>query len=118
MLGPQGREDWFQWYHVLQGDTLLKIAEGWYGRSEERWWRRIWLANRRTIGEDPNFISPCQWLKLPYRGFPYHVEAGDSLSTLAQWVYGDGSKWYRIFEGNPSIEDPDQIYGGLQIWVP
>ena len=117
-LGSQGREDWFQWYRVERGDTLSKIAEGWYGRADERWWRRIWLANRKTIGEDPNRIRTNQQLKLPYLGFSYHVEEGDTLSQLAQWAYNDGNKWYRIHDGNPGIEDPDEIQGGSQIWIP
>jgi nucleoid-associated protein YgaU len=117
-LGPRGEKDWFQWYTVEEGDTLSKIAEGWYGRSDERWWRRIWMANRRTIGEDPNFILPGQRLKLPYRGFSYHMVRGDTFSQIAQWAYNDGNKWYRIHEENPEIEDPDRVQAGQQIWVP
>jgi nucleoid-associated protein YgaU len=109
---------WFQWYHVEQGDTLSEIALWWYGRPAERWWRRIWLANRRVIGEDPNRIRESQWLKLPYLGFSYHVERGDTLSQLAQWVYGDVNRWRQIHDANPWIRDPDQIQASWWIWIP
>ena len=116
--GPQGREDWFQEYHVEQGDTLSGIARWWYGSSEERSWRRIWLANRKTIGEDPNFIRTGQLLKLPKHGFWCHVEQGDTLSQLAEWVYGDGNQWKRIHDANPWIQDPNQIQRSWWIWIP
>ena len=51
-----GGSQWFQLYHVEPGDTLSGIALWWFGSSEERFWRRIWLANRRTIGPNPNLI--------------------------------------------------------------
>ena len=89
--------------------TLSEIAEWWFGSSAERFWRRIWLANRRTIGPNPNLIRSSQWLRLPFSGFNYHVERGDTLSQLAQWVYGDGNQWERIHDANPWIQDPDQI---------
>ena len=113
-----GGSQWFQWYQVDEGDTLSEIAEWWFGSSAERWWRRIWLANRRKIGEDPNRIRAGQWLKLPYRGFSYHVEQGDTLSQLAAWVYGDGNRWERIHDANPWIQDPDHIERSWWIWIP
>jgi nucleoid-associated protein YgaU len=112
--------DWFQWYHVREHprrDTIPEIAEWWYGRPAERWWRRIWLANRRAVGEDPNDIRPNQWLKLPYRGFSYHVERGDTLSQLAQWVYEDSNRWRQIHDANPWIRDPDELKRGWWIWI-
>jgi nucleoid-associated protein YgaU len=113
-----GGSQWFQLYHVEPGDTLSGIALWWFGSSEERFWRRIWLANRRTIGPNPNLIRSSQWLRLPFSGFNYHVERGDTLSQLAQWVYGDGNQWERIHDANPWIQDPDQIQRSWWIWIP
>ena len=113
-----GGSQWFQLYHVEPGYTLSGIALWWFGSSAERWWRRIWLANRRTIGPNPNLIRSSQWLKLPYSGFPYHIERGDTLSQLAEWVYGDGSQYDRIVDANPWIEDPDEIQASWWIWIP
>jgi nucleoid-associated protein YgaU len=76
------------------------------------------LANRKTIGEDPNLIRPNQQLKLPYLGFSYHVEPGDTLWQLAEWVYDDGNTWRVIHQANPWIPDPDQIQASWWIWVP
>jgi nucleoid-associated protein YgaU len=108
---------WFEWYHVEEGDTLSEIAEWWFGRSGERWWRRIWLTNRRTIGEDPNRIRPGQWLKLPFGEFRYRIVQGDTLYQLAEWVYGDGNAWPRIWNRNPWIENPNELQPGRWIWI-
>jgi nucleoid-associated protein YgaU len=58
-------DGWFTWYHVVEGDTLSGIALHFLGSGDERAWRRIWLANRPVIGEDPNLIQPSMWLKIP-----------------------------------------------------
>jgi nucleoid-associated protein YgaU len=115
---PVSGGQWYDWYLVVVADTMSDIALWWYGRGEERWWRRIWLANRRTIGENPNQLDVGGWLKLPYHGFPYHVERGDTLSMLAQWVYGDEDQWQMIRKSNPWIPDPDRLEAHWWIWVP
>ncbi len=118
-IGPMaGRSDWFQWYQVVEGDTLSEIALFWFGCAQEECWRRVWLPNRRTIGEDPNNIRPGQWLKLPFSGFRYRILRGDTLSQLAEWVYGDPNSWPIIWQANPGIPNPNQIQVGLWIWVP
>lgn len=50
----------------------------------------------------------------------YHtVEAGDSLSKIAQKVYGDMHKYPVIFEANrPMLSDPDKIYPGQVLRIP
>jgi nucleoid-associated protein YgaU len=112
-----GGGQWFQLYHVEPGDTLWGIARWWYGRPDEIYWRRIWLANRRLIGPNPHLIRSSQWLRLPYSGFSYHIEPGDTLSQLAEWVYEDGD-WSRIHNANPWIQDPNQIQVSWWIWIP
>src|SRR5215217_8061479 len=99
--------DWFRWYQVSEGETLSGIALWWFGSGGEPLFHRIWLANRRVIGEDPNLIFPGQWLTLPFYGFPYSIQSGDTLYQLAAWVYGDGNVWWIIMQANPSITDPD-----------
>ncbi len=115
---PAGGSQWFQQYHVEPGDTLSGIALWWIGSSAEHFWRRIWLANRRTIGPNPNLIRSSQWLRLPFSGFNYHVERGDTLSQLAEWVYGDANQWERIHDANPWIQNPDHIERSWWIWIP
>ncbi|MBP2646676.1 MAG: peptidoglycan-binding protein [Gemmatimonadetes bacterium] len=49
----------------------------------------------------------------------YEVKKGDSLSKIAKHVYGDASKWRKIFEANgDKIKDPDKIYPGQVLTIP
>ncbi len=56
----------------------------------------------------------------PYHGFAQHrVVGGDTLSALAQQVYGDASQWPRIFEANrDQILNPDLIFPGQVLRIP
>lgn len=47
------------------------------------------------------------------------VQPGDTLSKIALKLYGDGSKYKRIFEENRDIlDDPHQIASGTQLRIP
>lgn len=49
----------------------------------------------------------------------YTVKPGDTLSKIAQQVYGNASKYQAIFEANrPMLKDPDHIYPGQVLRVP
>ena len=49
----------------------------------------------------------------------YTVEKGDSLSKIAQKVYGKASLWKQIYEANKDhIKDPDLIYPGQILRLP
>lgn len=49
----------------------------------------------------------------------YEVQAGDTLSAIAQAQYGDPAQYPRIFEGNrPMLEHPDRIYPGQMLRIP
>ena len=49
----------------------------------------------------------------------YTVEKGDSLSKIAQKVYGKASLWRQIYEANKDhIKDPDLIYPGQVLRLP
>ena len=50
-------------YAVQPGDTLLSIAEQFYGDSTK--WRRIYEANRDVIGDDPDKLKIDTKLKIP-----------------------------------------------------
>jgi nucleoid-associated protein YgaU len=72
-----------------------------------------------VIGEDPNAIRPSMWIKLPFNGsFWYHIEPGDTLFQLAEWVYNHGPNYVIIHQANPWIQDPEQIQPSWWIWVP
>lgn len=49
----------------------------------------------------------------------YTVQAGDSLSTIAEREYGDASQWRRIYEANRStISNPNLIQPGQVLTLP
>ena len=49
----------------------------------------------------------------------YRVEAGDSLSAIAQRVYGDAGQYMRIFEANrEKLDNPDMIHPGQELVIP
>ena len=49
----------------------------------------------------------------------YTVVSGDSLSKIAKRVYGDASKWPKIFEANrDKIKNPDLIHPGQVLTLP
>ena len=49
----------------------------------------------------------------------YEVKSGDSLSKIAQEVYGSANKYSAIFEANkPMLSDPDKIYPGQKLRIP
>ena len=49
----------------------------------------------------------------------YTVVAGDSLSGIAQRLYGDESQWPRIFNANrDQIDNPDEIFPGQVLRIP
>src|SRR5918995_6163440 len=101
----------FRPYAVVAGDTLRRIAQGFYGNENQ--WPRIFNANRDQI-DDPDVIQVGWILTIP--GFrPYAVKAGDTLRSIAQGFYGDETQWPRIFNANrDQIDDPDVIQVG---WI-
>lgn len=49
----------------------------------------------------------------------YTVQKGDSLSKIAQQVYGRADKWHAIFDANRDrIDDPDLIHPGQVLVLP
>jgi nucleoid-associated protein YgaU len=49
----------------------------------------------------------------------YTVQAGDTLSKIAKEVYGDASKYQRIFEANrDKLDNPDKIRPGQELVIP
>ncbi len=49
----------------------------------------------------------------------YVVQRGDSLSKIAQEVYGDGSRWREIFEANrEQVKDPKLIRPCQELHIP
>ncbi|MEO7066119.1 MAG: LysM peptidoglycan-binding domain-containing protein [Rhodanobacter sp.] len=49
----------------------------------------------------------------------YVVAAGDTLATIAEHFYGDGTKWKRLLDANrDQLVDPDHLRPGLMLKIP
>jgi nucleoid-associated protein YgaU len=53
-------------------------------------------------------------------GDEYLVEAGDTLRSIAQQVYGDPEQWPRIYDANRETigPDPDSLSAGTRLRIP
>jgi len=52
-------------------------------------------------------------------GQTYVVKPGDSLSKIAQHVYGNMNDWRKIYDANRDIiKDPDLIHPGQTLRLP
>lgn len=120
-------------YVVAEGDDLWNIAEKFYGSGFNAY--DVSLANKITDSSD---ISAGQKLIIPqatprqptvgdisalstsqvtYVENKYVVQPGDSLSIIAQKVYGDLYAWTRIMNANNLIT-PDSIEAGMVLIIP
>ena len=61
---PQSRAGTAEMYTVVRGDTLSGIADAERVRGG---WQRLYTANRKTVGSDPDLILPGQRLNLKAR---------------------------------------------------
>lgn len=120
-------------YVTQEGDDLWHIAEKFYGSGFNAY--DISIANKIT---DSSNISAGQKLIIPqvtprqptvgdisaistsqvtYVENKYVVQPGDSLSIIAQKVYGDLYAWPTIMNAN-SLVTPDSIEAGMILIIP
>ena len=49
----------------------------------------------------------------------YTVQSGDTLWSISEKIYGNGSSYMKIFEANTTLlEDPDRIHPGQELIIP
>ena len=112
-------------YIVERGDSLKKIATRIYGDSSR--WRDIAglsnLANANRIfpGDvvyynlDGSSRSFAQAYEGQDRGL-VTVQQGDTLTSIAQRVYGASSSWKSIWRQNDVINNPDLLEAGTAVY--
>src|SRR3989338_2336173 len=120
-------------YVTQEGDDLWHIAEQFYGSGFNAY--DISVANKisdssslevgkkltipqvtprqPTIGD----ISATSTSQVTYVENKYVVQPGDSLSIIAQKVYGDRYAWTRIMNAN-NLATPDSIEAGMVLIIP
>ena len=120
-------------YVVQEGDDLWNIAEKFYGSGFNAY--DISVANKitdsstldvglklvipqvtprqPTVGD----ISAMSTSRVTYVENKYVVQPGDSLSMIAQKVYGDLYAWPRIVNAN-NLATPDSIEAGMVLIIP
>ena len=94
-------------YVAKEGDNLTTIAQEVYGDGSR--WSEIYEANKEAIGDDPNLIQVGATLTIPDADQTYVTVEGDSLWSIAERFYKDGSRWPEIHEVNKEAigDDPD-----------
>ena len=120
-------------YVVAEGDDLWNIAEKFYGSGFNAY--DISIANKisdssnleigiklvipqvtprqSTVGD----ISTIASSQVTYVENKYIVQPGDSLSIIAQKVYGDLFAWPGIMNAN-NLSTPDAIEPGMVLIIP
>ncbi|MEU6252489.1 transglycosylase family protein [Streptomyces sp. NPDC047043] len=74
---PQSRAGTAEMYTVVRGDSLSQIADT---EHVQGGWQRLYAANRKTIGSDPDLILPGQRLNLRGKA-PTTTHTGAKSST-------------------------------------
>ncbi len=107
-------------YMVVRGDNLWNIAKMPVHYSDPYMWPRIYVENRARI-KDPNLIYPDWNLNVPI-GVDQNqhlVLRGQHLTSIAQTVYKDMTKWPRLYQANKAqILDPNLIFPAQVIEIP
>jgi phage tail protein X len=108
-LGTQGL---LKTYTVVAGDTLSSISTHFYGDASH-------VSVLATVNEiaDPNVIAVGQVLIIPDLSHTYTVAAGDTLSSISQQFYGQGSLFGFIAEVN-GIANANAISTGDVLIIP
>jgi nucleoid-associated protein YgaU len=109
-------------YTVITGDYLWRIAGKADIYDDPYQWMRIYTYNRDQI-KDPDLIYPDQIFKIQRSAADneYVVVKGDWLAKIAEKpeIYGDPTKWTKIFEANKDIiNDQNVIYPYQVLTVP
>lgn len=114
-------------YRIRPGDTLWSLAARF--RGDARQWPVLWQRHQQAaeLGivppiADPDRLRIGQPLHIPSDhpsgngALRYHVQAGDTLSSIAQRIDGDASRW-RVIQQMNDLPDADLIVPGQVLWL-
>ena len=105
---------------VKPGDSLWKFAASRLG--DGRRWRELLRLNPGL--PDPDLLEVGSQIVVPASFAPvpalakYTVRQGDSLSTIAQTQFGDGTAWSCIVRANPDLRDENLLREGQVLLLP
>ena len=94
----------------LAGDQLSLRATVVSEASKNRIWDSI-----KSV--DPTFADLKHDIEVRPGQQIYTVEAGDNLSKISKYFYGDANKYAQIVKAN-NLADPDKIKVGQQLVIP
>lgn len=111
-------------YTVKTGDTLWRIALNECGNPGR--YQEILDVNKSIISNQERLRIGTQILIPEHllvssapEGLIYVVRAGETLSDIAQHIYGDPAKFKTIFEANRNIlDDPDTVFPDMKLCIP
>ncbi len=111
-------------YKVKAGDTLMKLAFGFYGDVEH--WAELRDLNREVLKDNGNLLREGMQLKyeIPAQTFEpnqlahaYEIKKGDTLANIADEVYGRKAKYKKLQGYNKHlIKNPNRIFAGFTIF--
>jgi morphogenetic protein associated with SpoVID len=105
---------------VKPGDSLWKFAASRLG--DGRHWRELLrlnpgLPNPDLLEVGSQIVVPASFAPAPVLA-KYTVRQGDSLSTIAQTQFGDGTAWSCIVRANPDLRDENLLHEGQVLLLP
>ena len=94
----------------------MGLIDNVFGKNDDREKRKADFSDVQS-GSSSTAPQPSQPMDREVTS--YTVVSGDSLSKIAKRVYGDASKWPKIFEANrDTIKNPDLIHPGQVLTLP
>jgi nucleoid-associated protein YgaU len=116
-------------YKVRAGDTMVSIAEAWFGDPNK--WDLIAKANPLV---DPTRMKIGQKLRLPPKDaqrriepprreddrIVYVVQGDDTLTAIARAYYNDPGLWHIIYKANRDAigDNPNTLKVGMKLTIP
>ena len=91
---------------------ILDSFKNVFGKSEDG--EDVAETPQEPVTAEPEELAPTH-----AENRTHTVQSGDTLWKIAEEMYGDGSRYMKIFSANSSLlEHPDQIFPGQELTIP